>query len=140
MESGLDLTANVRMICADCPYSSPKDVIFYVAKRWYKWPRLLWVLIRISALVYGHLIIPRDVTAANAVKNTKIPILLIHGESDCFVPNEMSEEIRLANPDCVERYTFPDAVHGVSYCYDPERYIDILRGFIKRNSGGRQTD
>ena len=140
MASGLDLPANVRMICADCPYSSPKDVIFYVANRWYKCPRLLWVLIRISALVYGHLIIPRDVTAANAVKNTKIPILLIHGEADCFVPNEMSEEIRLANPDCVERYTFPDAVHGVSYCYDPERYIDILRGFIKRNNGGRQTD
>lgn len=133
MASGLALPDNVRLICADCPYSSPRDVIFYVAKRWYKCPRLLWTLIRISALVYGHLIMPRDVTAANAVRNTKKPILLIHGEADCFVPNEMSEEIRLANPECVERYTFPDAVHGVSYCYDPDRYIVILRDFIKRN-------
>ena len=133
MASGLALPDNVRLICADCPYSSLRDVIFYVAKRWYKCPRLLWTLIRISALVYGHLIMPRDVTAANAVRNTKKPILLIHGEADCFVPYEMSEEIRLANPECVERYTFPDAVHGVSYCYDPDRYIVILRDFIKRN-------
>ena len=133
MAADLALPDNVRLICADCPYSSPRDIIFYVAKRWYKCPRLLWALIRVSALVYGHLIIPRNLTAANAVRNTDKPVLLIHGEADCFVPNEMSEEIRLANPDCVERHTFPDAVHGVSYFYDPERYIAILRDFIKRN-------
>ena len=136
MASGLALPDNVRLICADCPYSSPRDIICYVTKRWYKCPRLLRALIRMSALVYGHLIMPRDVTAANAVRNTKKPILLIHGEADCFVPNEMSEEIRLANPACVERHTFPDAVHGVSYCYDPDRYIAILRDFISRNGNG----
>ena len=133
MAADLALPDNVRLICADCPYSSPRDIIFYVAKRWYKCPRLLWALIRVSALVYGHLIIPRNLTAANAVRNTDKPVLLIHGEADCIVPDEMSEEIRLANPECVERHTFPDAVHGVSYFYDPERYIAILRDFIKRN-------
>lgn len=133
MASGLDLPDNVRIICADCPFSSPRDVIYYVAKRWYKLPNFLWFLIRASALVYGHLILPRDVTAANAVKNTKKPVLLIHGEADCFVPKEMSEEIRLANPECVERYTFPKAVHGMSYFYDSKRYISILRDFIKRH-------
>ncbi len=133
MSSGLNLPENVKFICADCPYSSPRDEIYYVIKRWYKLPNFLWLMIRISALVYGHLIMPRDVTAADAVKNTDKPILLIHGEDDCFVPPEMSEEIRLSNPDCVERHTFPDAVHGVSYLYDPERYIAIVRDFIKRH-------
>ena len=133
MASGLDLPDNVKMICADCPFSSPRDEIYYVVKRWYKFPKLLWAAIRVSAFVYGHLILSKDVTAANAAKNTKKPILLIHGEDDCFVPKEMSEEIWLANPESIERYTFPDAVHGVSYCYDPERYIAILRDFIKRH-------
>ena len=132
MASGLDLPDNVRLICADCPFSSPRDVIYYVTKRWHKLPNFLWLAIRVSALVYGHLILRRDITAANAVKNTDKPILLIHGEADCFVPKEMSEEIRLANPECVERYTFPKAVHGVSFFYDSKRYIAILRDFIKR--------
>lgn len=133
MASGLDLPDNVKMICADCPFSSPKDIIYYVAKRWYKFPNLLWALIRVSALVYGHLIIPRNITAANAVKNTNKPILLIHGEADYFVPKEMSEKIKQSNPDCVELHTFPGAYHGVSYFADPERYISIVRDFIERH-------
>ena len=133
MSSGLSLPDNIKLICADCPFSSPGDVIYYVAKRWYKFPKLLWALIRISALVYGHLIIPRGITAANAVKNTQKPVLLIHGEADCFVPKEMSEEIRLSNPERIERHTFPGAVHGMSYFADTERYIAIVRNFIKRN-------
>ncbi len=133
MASGLNLPDNVKMICADCPFSSPKDIIYYVAKRWYKFPNLLWALIRASALVYGHLIIPRNITAANAVKNTNKPILLIHGEADYFVPKEMSEKIKQSNPDCVELHTFPGAYHGVSYFADPERYISIVRDFIERH-------
>ncbi len=133
MASGLDLPDNVKMICADCPFSSPRDIIYYVAKRWYKFPNLLWALIRASALVYGHLIIPRNITAANAVKNTNKPILLIHGEADYFVPKEMSEKIKQSNPDCVELHTFPGAYHGVSYFADPERYISIVRDFIERH-------
>ena len=133
MASGLDLPDNVKMICADCPFSSPKDIIYYVAKRWYKFPNLLWALIRASALVYGHLIIPRNITAANAVKNTNKPILLIHGEADYFVPKEMSEKIKQSNPDCVELHTFLGAYHGVSYFADPERYISIVRDFIERH-------
>ena len=38
MAADLALPDNVRLICADCPYSSPRDIIFYVAKRWYKCP------------------------------------------------------------------------------------------------------
>lgn len=133
MASGLNLPDNVKMICADCPFSSPRDIIYYVAKRWYKFPNLLWALIRASALVYGHLIIPRNITAANAVKNTNKPILLIHGEADYFVPKEMSEKIKQSNPDRVELHTFPGAYHGVSYFADPERYISIVRDFIERH-------
>ena len=78
-------------------------------------------------------IIRNDITCVNAVKHTKVPVLLVHGEEDSFVPASMSEEIRAANPDMTERHTFPGAVHGVSYYSDPDRYIAIVRDFIKRN-------
>ena len=134
MSADLDLPANVKIICADCPYSSPKDIICHVSKWSFKNTTIAWILIYLSAVVYGHLIIRKDITGANAVKKTKVPVLLIHGEEDKFVPAAMSEEIRAANPDLVERYTFPSAVHGVSYFSDPDRYIAIVRDFIKRHS------
>ena len=133
MASDLALPDNVRLICADCPYSSPKDIICHVVRWSVKNDKLVWPFIWLSALVYGHLIIRKEITAANAVKNAKVPILLVHGEDDAFVPPEMSAEIAAANPQLVERHTFPNAVHGVSYFSDPERYIAIVRDFIKRH-------
>lgn len=133
MASGLDLPDNVRLICADCPFNSPQDIMCHVAK-WYHWkPKPAWMILRTAAMVYGHLIFQKDITAANAVKKAKKPILIIHGEKDAFVPPEMSEAIYLANPDMIERYTFPGAVHGVSYFADPDRYRAIVRDFIRRN-------
>ena len=54
-------------------------------------------------------------------------------EGDRFVPPEMSEEIALANPDMVERHTFADAGHGLSYFYDTERYKSIVKDFLKKH-------
>jgi len=133
MSTALELPDNVRLICADCPYSSPKDIILHVAKWSVPNPKLAWPPIFLSAAIYGHLIIRKNITAANAVKNTDKPILIIHGEADEFVPAAMSKEVYDANPAKVEYATFPGAVHGVSYFSDPERYIATVRDFIKRH-------
>ncbi len=133
MSSELELPDNVRAICADCPYSSPKDIICHVAEKTHTNPKIAWPVVWLSGLIYGRLNLNGSVTAAKAVKNTTKPVLLIHGEADDFVPAEMSEEIRQANPGRVERYTFPGADHGLSYFADPDRYISILRDFLRRN-------
>ena len=133
MAADLPLPDNVKIICADCPYSSPKDIICHVVRWTVKKAELVWPLIWLSALVFGHLNIRKDITAANAVRNSKIPVLIIHGADDAFVPPEMSAEIADANPSLVERHIFPNAVHGVSYFADPDRYIATVRDFIKRH-------
>ena len=133
MASGLDLPDNVRGICADCPFSSPKDVICHVSDKIGLNPSLTWPVIRLSALVYGRLNLSKKITAANAVKHTEKPILIIHGESDNFVPAAMSEVIADANPAKVERCTFPGAEHGLSYFVDPDRYLTVVRDFMKRH-------
>ncbi len=133
MASGLELPENVKIICADCPFNSPKEILCHVAKWYFPNEKLAWILIYLSALIYGHLNIRKEITAANAVKNSKKPILIVHGGKDDFVPPEMSEQIRDANPDMIELHIFPDAVHGVSYFSDPEKYIAVVRDFIRRN-------
>ena len=61
-----------------------------------------------------------------------MPIVLIHGESDGFVPCDMSAEIQRANPQKVYRCTFPGADHGISFLVNPNRYRQIVREFCDK--------
>ena len=67
-----------------------------------------------------------------AVKHTRVPILLIHGEEDRFVPLEMSRDIAAANPELVRLVTFPGAGHGLCYLTDTERYRREVSEFCLR--------
>lgn len=129
MASELELPENVRCIIADCPYSSPMEIILHVGK---SMPIPNWLIrpfVTLGAKIFGGFDIG-ECDAAQAVKHTRIPILIIHGEADGFVPCEMSN-IASKNPEFVTRQTFPGADHGISYLVDTKRYRAIVTDFIK---------
>lgn len=128
MASEFNLPDNVVGIIADCPYSSPKDIILKVCKEDIKIaPAIAYPFIYLGALIFGRFNLCAT-TAAKSVEYSDIPILIIHGEDDKFVPKEMSDEIKSANPDIV-RETFPYAGHGYSYIVDAPRYKQIVEKF-----------
>lgn len=131
MASGLDLPANVKGIIADCPYSVAEDIIVDVGeKSMHLHPSFTVPFARLGALIYGGF----NLNAANAiqaVQNTKVPILIIHGEADDFVPAEMSAQAQRANPNMVHRITFPGAGHAMSYLVDTPRYRQVVREFME---------
>lgn len=129
MASALKLPPNVKGIVADCPFSSPSAIIRSVCKKLHYPPNLAYPFIVLGAKIFGHFDL-NATTAADAVKNAKIPILIIHGEADGFVPAAMSEEVYDACPDHVRRETFPDADHGISFLVDEKRYKKIVREFV----------
>ena len=129
MASALDLPKNVKGIVADCPYSSPSAIIKAVAKKMHYPPTLAYPFILLGAKIFGHFDL-NATTAAEAVKTAKVPILIIHGEADGFVPAAMSEEVFNACPDHVRRETFPDADHGISFLVDEKRYKRIVAEFV----------
>lgn len=132
MASELELPVNVRGIIADCPYAKPLDVILYVGKRT-AFPQLLIKPFAVlAARIYGGFDL-EETDAVLAVQNTKVPILIIHGEADRYVPCEMSADVQLANPAMVKRFTFPGAAHGISYLVDTQRYHKIVREFVQQN-------
>lgn len=131
MASSLPLPDSVKGIVADCPYSSPKDIICNVGRKLHYPVGFLWIFTRFAARVFAGFGICKT-TAAQAVARTKLPVLIIHGEDDNFVPSYMSEEIRNANPAMVQRHTFPGADHGMSYLTDPKRYEAIVTDFVSR--------
>lgn len=130
MASDLPLPENVRGIIADCPYSSPKEIICKVARDRGLPEKAAWLFVWTGARVYGGFDI-RETDAVRAVKHTKIPILLIHGEADGFVPCGMSGDIQRSNPQRIRRFTFPGADHGISFLTDSRRYRDVVSEFCK---------
>ncbi len=132
MAAELDLPANVRGIVADCPFTTPEAIIRKVCKEDMHLPPLLVMpFVRLAARLFGRFRL-QDASAVSAVRHTRVPILLIHGEADHFVPWEMSLEILSANPAMIEFHSFPDAGHGISYLLDEPRYREIVTAFHKR--------
>ena len=134
MASDLPLPEEVKGIIADCGYSSPRAIIKHVCWSLPKPFRIFYPFTSLSAELFGHFD-PDAGSALGAVSNTTLPILLIHGEADGFVPCEMSREIAAACASKARLETFPGADHGVSYLSDPERYGRIVKEFLESIGG-----
>ena len=129
-----DLPKNVICVVADCPYSSVRGIIDKVCKDDLKLPpKLVFPLIYCAGLFWGRFnMLKGDVRVA--VKNTKIPVLIIHGKADGLIPYSHSEEI-INNISSNKRLElFEGADHGLSYMADPNRYINAVDEFIKENN------
>lgn len=129
MASELDLPENVAGIIADCPYSSPVAIIRKVGKDMKLPTGLVYPFVWTGARLFGHFKVTKS-SAVEAVKNTDIPILLIHGDDDKFVPCDMSREIYEACVSEKMMVTVPGAGHAVSCLVDWEKYESAVQEFI----------
>lgn len=92
MAAGLGLPPNVKGITADCPFSGGEKIIQKVCGDMGLPPKIMTPFIRLGARLFGHFNL-NETTVIEAVKNKNVPVLLIHGEKDSYVPYEMSQEI-----------------------------------------------
>ena len=130
MASDLPLPENVKGIVADCPFANPLEIILSVGSKTKIPQQLIKPFAILGAQIYGGFNL-LETDAVRAVKQTKVPILIIHGEDDRYVPCEMSDLVS-ANPIMVERHTFPGAAHGISYLVDTPRYHKIVKTFVQK--------
>ena len=132
MASGLELPSNVKGIIADCPFANPLEIIKFSSQDM-DLPAIIKVLTGpfaiLGAKIYGKFDL-KSASAEEAVKKTKVPIMIVHGENDKVVPHTMSERVYRANPDMIRWETFPEAGHGVSYIFDTPRYEKITSEFV----------
>ena len=126
-----ELPKNVTCCIADCPYSSPKAIIQKVSGDMGFPQKVVYPFVALSAVIYGRFRIG-NLSCAEAAKNSPVPILLIHGEADTFVPEYMSREIAAASP-MVDYHSFPNASHAISYMADKERYVRIVKEFLQKH-------
>ncbi len=130
MASGLNLPAQVKGIISDCGFTSPKYVFTHVLHTMYHLPA--FPMIQIADVVnkkkagYGL----DECNAAREVRKAKVPILLIHGEQDTFVPCSMCEEIYENCAAPKKKLIVKGAAHAESYYKDMEAYEAALDEFI----------
>ena len=130
MASGLELPGQVKGIISDCAFTSPKYVFTHVLHSMYHLPA--FPIIQISDAAnkklagYGL----DDCNAAREVKKAKIPILLIHGDSDFFVPCHMCDEIYQNCASDKKKLIIKGASHAESYYKDTAAYEKALNEFI----------
>jgi len=133
MVSGMELPENVRAVIADCPYDAPANIIKKVLGQDMGMPvGIVYPLIRFGGMVYGRFNLNAD-SPVEAVKRAKVPILLIHGDEDRFVPHEMSCRIHGAAPEKIDFHTIHGAGHALNYASAPEEFSRIVREFLEKN-------
>lgn len=130
MASELDLPENVKGIIADCPYVSALEIILHVGTHN---PLPTWLIrpfVILGAKIFGGFDLT-ETDARKAVAHTEVPILIIHGEDDRFVPHQMSDIVS-CNPEKITRVTIPGAAHGISYLVDTARYRSEVECFLNK--------
>ena len=129
MASGLELPEQVKGIVSDCGFTSPKEVFTHVLHSMYHLPA--FPVIQIADYVnqkkagYGM----DECNAAREVRNATVPILMIHGSADTFVPCSMCEEIYENCGSPKKKLIVEGAAHGESYYKDTEAYENALTEF-----------
>ena len=131
MACDLNLPSNVKGIIADCPYSSPKEIILKVARDLHFPPRLMLPFIWLGGFLFGHFNLFES-SAINAIETCNIPILILHGDADALVPYEMARSLQSCGAKDITLETFEKAGHGLSYIVNPEKYEKVVIGFIKK--------
>ncbi len=128
MASQLDLPHNVLGIIADCPYTTPPDIIKKVAAERGFNPKFIYPLIRLSALIFTFTDIEKA-SPMQAIKHTKLPILFIHGDDDRFVPYQMGKELYDSYNGPKKFLTVENAGHAFAYFFDTPKYENALDEF-----------
>ena len=133
MASSLELYGNVRGVLADCGFTSPGEIIAHVAKHRMHLPAgiLLPVLNVFTKAVAGFGL--HEASALDALAETKLPVLLVHGTGDRFVPCEMSRRSYEACRSEKELLLVEGAGHGQSFVVEPERYKKTVVAFLEKH-------
>ena len=131
MASELNLPENVVCILADCPYSSPSEIIKKVAKDRGFSAKVIYPFIKLSARLFAGINLEES-SPIEAVKNTDIPILIVHGDDDRYVPYEMGKAVFDAcSSDTKKMLTVKKAGHAISYFLDTENYTKTVSDFVE---------
>jgi len=130
MSADLPYPDSVCGLISDCGFTSPYDIIAHCGKEWLHIPSfpivdILSLTVK-NLLGFGY----RDCSSTEALKSSDLPIFLVHGEADDFVPAYMTEENYAAAQNCKGKLIVPEAGHALSYLLETETYQKAISAYL----------
>lgn len=125
----------VKGVIADCAYTSAWAEFSYQMHTSFSLPDfpILQICSAYCRLIAGYSF--REASPIDAVRQTKKPVLFIHGGKDDFVPTFMQSQLFDACPTKKAKLTVENAVHARSYYTDPAAYEAALEQFMASCDG-----
>lgn len=127
MAAGDPLPKNVIGVLADCGYTSVEEIIKKVVKEMGLPVRIFYPFIKLGARIFGHFNL-EETSPLEAMKKCTLPIVFVHGDTDAFVPYDMS--VRLCEACASEKktlITIKGAGHGLAFPVDRDGYVNALK-------------
>ncbi|WBW97382.1 alpha/beta hydrolase [Oceanirhabdus sp. W0125-5] len=126
-----NMTNEIDFIIADCGFSRFHDLLVYKLKI-SKIPVFPLMNITYSYTKLKAKFNVKDVNPIEAIKESGIPVLFIHGKEDKFVPTFMSEDMYKETKGYKEIYLVPNAAHAQSIFVDYETYKNKMMNFVDK--------
>ena len=130
----LPLDPGFRSVVAESPFATFEEIARYRlaqasgAPRWAFWP-VAKIGFAYARVRYGVNL--RKASVVAAVREGRVPILLIHGALDRNIPIEESREIAAANPNYIRLWEVPRGEHVNAYAVEPVRYVEEVLGWFR---------
>lgn len=130
---GLDLPKNVKCVVADCGFTSPVDIIKIVAKKSFSVNATFFLpILDFCCRIFGRFSI-YNISTPKELQKSDLPVILIHGKEDGFVPCEMSKEAYDAIPERAELVLVDGADHGLAFLVETKTVYSRLEDFLNKN-------
>ncbi len=129
------LPENVKGIIADCGFTSPKEIISCVFRSVTHLPAVpsIW-LADLFARLFAKISL-YECDTRKSLANSRLPVLIVHGTGDDFVPCEMSKQGYSSCNSPKQLLLVEGAPHGCSFLRDKERYCKLVCEFLDNYIG-----
>ena len=133
LAAGEELPENVVGLLADCGYTDAKSMIKRAAEMLKLPGGLTYPFARLGGRIFGGFDLNRA-APMDVISRCRLPLMIVHGEGDAFVPCSMSRTMFEAYQGPKVLFTVPKAGHGLSYLDDMEGYLQTYREFFNTTS------
>ncbi len=126
----MPLPANVKGIVADCGFTTPGEIISRVFEKTVHLPAapFVWIGDKIARVVAKFSFYEKD--TRKTLAKSRLPIRMIHGTEDHFVPSSMTQESYDACCADKQLLLVEKAGHGVSFLQDKKHYAAMIIDFL----------
>ena len=126
------LPENVKGIVVDCGFTSAAAILSKVFTSVTHLPAAptIFAANLFAKLFAGFSLYEKD--SRKTLSKSRLPILMIHGLKDDFVPASMTQEGFDVCSSEKELLMIENAGHGLSFVKQPEQYQAALKGFLNR--------